>query len=394
MSLTQGTGGSSSPKAVALGEVLTFFGMVADYAAGSGPEEGERVASLASGIAKVAGFSQEDLDALYFAARLRNIGALGNAAFAKGEPLSEREAMMLSWDVPADGARICERIAALPEATADVIRWQAECWDGTGYPDQLRWTGIPKAAQILSLARSYARCTDPEEGLTAISMESGRSFAPEQVRAFVMWFHTFGGEVESVAPPYSCLRAEETAVEEIIERLSEQIDVHNAAPGRAQRIARRAQEIAKQQRMDEQEVQQIRLAALLFGIGELRMAEPEATQFDALARLGIETRAQHAVIASRLVAQCPHLAKVAPVLRSRAEWYDGTGAPDNLRHGAIPKPAHVLAVAIAYDAIDEAYRSRITEERTLPIMRLETAAGTQFDPAVVRALSEVIKVRV
>jgi hypothetical protein len=44
--------------------------------------------------------------------------------------------------------------------------------------------------------------------------------------------------------------------------------------------------------------------------------------------------------------------------------------------------------------MDEAFRSRITEERTLPIVRLETASGTQFDPAVVRALSGIVKARV
>lgn len=391
MSLAEGTGGSSSPESVALGEVLTFFGMVADYAAADAPEDGERIASAAAGMAKIGGFPQQDVDALYFAARLRNAGALGNAAFAKGERLSERETTMQSWDVPADGARICERIAALPEAAADIVRWQAECWDGTGYPDQLRWTGIPKAAQLLHIARVYARISDPEEGLTAVTLQSGRTFAPEHVRTFITWFHTFGGEVESVTPPYTALRAERTPIMDVIERLSEQIDVHNGTPGRAQRIARRGEEIGRQRGFDADELRRVTLAALLFGIGELRAPELEAAQFDALARLGIEARAGHAIAAAKLVAQCPQLADVAPVLRARSEWYDGTGAPDGLRHGAIPRAAHVLAVSIAYDAIDEIYRSRITEERTLPIVRLETASGTQFDPDVVRALSEVVK---
>lgn len=394
MSLAEGTGGSSSPESVALGEVLTFFGMVADYAAGSAPEEGERIAAVATAMAKLAGCSQQDLDALYFAARLRNIGALGNPAFAKGQPLSEREAAMFGWDVPADGARICERIAALPEGTADIVRWQAECWDGTGYPDQLRWAGIPKNAQLLHIARAYVRSGEPEEALSAVTLESGRSFAPDQVRAFVMWFHTFGGEVESVAAPYAALNAERTSVLEIIERLSEQIEAHNAAPGRAARIARRAEEIGKQLGCDADTLRQITLASLLFGMGEVRASEAETGQFDPLARLGIETRAEHAVAAAKLIAQCPYLSELAPVLRARAEWYDGTGAPDQLRHDAIPRAAHVLAVSIAFDAIDEAYRSRITEERTLPIVRLETASGTQFDPKVVRALSEVVKARV
>lgn len=394
MSLTEGTGGSSSPESVALGEVLAFFGMVADYAAGSAPEDGDRVASVAAAMAKIAGVPQDELDALYFAARLRNIGALGNAAYAKGEPLSERELIMERWDVPADGARMCERIAALPAATADIVRWQAECWDGTGYPDQLRWTGIPKTAQLLHIARTYVSTPDPEEALTSITMETGRMFAPEQARTFTMWFHTYGGEVESAAPPYSALKAGSTPILDVMEMLSDQIDAHNGTPGRASRVARCASQIAKQLECDAQIQRQAALASLLFAIGELREPQIEPAQFDALARLGIEKRAEHAVTAARLVAQCPYLSGIAPVLRARAEWYDGTGAPDRLRHDAIPPAAHILAAALAYDAIDEAYRSRITEERTLPIMRMETASGTQFDPAVVRALSEVVKARV
>lgn len=393
MSLSEGTGGSSSPESVALGEVLTFFGMVADYAAGSAPELGERIACLASSMAKIAGLAQDELDALYFAARLRNIGALGNAALAKGEPLSEREAMMCRWDVPAAGARMCERIAALPEATADVVRWQAECWDGTGFPDQLRWSGIPKAAQLLHIAQFYAAAGDPEEALSTITMEGGRSFSPDGVRTFVMWFHTFGGEVEPTGAPFGALRADRTPVMDVIEVLSEQIDAHNATPARGKRIAACSLEITKQCNFDAQVQHQAQLASLLFGIGELRAPEVENVQFDALARLGIETRAEHAAIAAQLAERCPHLCALAPVLRARAEWYDGTGAPDGLRHDAIPPAARVLALSIAYDAIDEAYRSRITEERTLPITRLENVAGTQFDPQTVRALSEVVKAR-
>jgi response regulator RpfG family c-di-GMP phosphodiesterase len=379
---------------VALGEVLTFFGAVADYAAGNAPEEGGRVASLATAVAHIAGLPQSEIDALYFAARLRNIGALGNAAFAKAQPLSEREAAMQRWDIPAQGARICERIDALPKATADIVRWQAECWDGTGYPDQLRWSGVPRTAQILHIAVSYARHADSEDALAAITTQSGRTFAPDQTRAFVTWFHTTGGEIETAAPPYAALNQRDISTAAIIERLSELVDAHNGTPGRAQRIARRCEEIGKQLACAAEDVKTCTLAAQLFGIGELRAPELEAASFDALGRLGIEMRAERAAAASQLIAQCPQFASAAGAVGARAEWFDGTGLPNALRGDAIPIAARILSAALAHDALDESYRTRITQDRTLPIVRLETAAGTQFDPAVVRALSEVVKARV
>jgi response regulator RpfG family c-di-GMP phosphodiesterase len=393
MSLSEGTGGSSSPESAALGEVLAFFGIVADYAAAHAPESGERIASLAAGMAQLAGLPQEEIDALYFAARLRSIGALGNAGLAKGAPLTQREAMMHRWDIPAAGARLCEGIAALPKATADIVRWQAEAWDGTGYPDQLRWSGIPRAAQFLRIAQAYASSDDAEDALGAITLESGRTFAPEQTRTFVMWFHTYGGEIASVTPPYDALDASACTPQSILELLSQRVDAHNGTPQRAQRIADRVAAIGAQCGLDPQAIAQARTAALLFGIGELRAAQLETQQFDALARLGIDVRAQHATAAAQLAARCAYLSELAPILRARAEWYDGTGGPAGLRKDAIPAASRVLAAAIAFDAMEEAYHSRITEERTLPIARLETAAGTQFDPDVVRALSEVVKAR-
>jgi|SRR5579884_1136278 len=380
MSFAEGSAESSSPEAAALGDALSFFGSVADHAAGLAPGTGERVAAVAVGMGRIAGLGAQDQNALYYAARLRNAGVFGNVAFAKGEALSDREAMIARWDVPAQGARIFERICALPKETADMIRWQAECWDGTGYPDQLRWEGIPQTSQLLHIAARYVSAGEPDEGFATISSESGCTFAPNQVRSFSMWFHTGGGEIEPAGAPSAALNAASNTPDDILAVLSESIDRHNGTDGRAERITRRSQEIARAMALDENELRKIRLASMLFGIGELRAAALESAQFDPLARLGIETRAAHATRAAALIESCAYLSDVAPIVKARSEWYDGTGAPQGLRQNAIPIGARVLAVAIAYDTIDQAHR-------------LETAAGTQFDPACVRALAEVVKTR-
>ena len=62
--MMEGTGGSSSPEAVTLGEALAFFGDVSDYAAGAPAAEGERAASLAVALARQSGLAAEDCDAL------------------------------------------------------------------------------------------------------------------------------------------------------------------------------------------------------------------------------------------------------------------------------------------------------------------------------------------
>lgn len=391
MSLSEGSGVSSSPESLALGQVLAFFADVADYAAGAQPGQGERIAWLALAMARIAGLSEEETGALYFAARLRNAGALGNEALAKGNALSEREAGMARWDIPAQGARLCEKIAALPAATADIVRWQAECWDGTGYPDQLRWSGVPRSAQLLHIAASYVAADDPEEALAAISGDAGQRFAPDQARTFIMWFHTFAGEIEAVPVPDAALAADRTSAAEVLQLLSARVDAHNGVQGRALRVARRVEELGAAAGFDAQTLRDATFAALLYGIGEVRATQVESAQFDALSRLGIETRAAHALSAESLLRQSPGLEGAARIVRARAEWYDGTGGPDGLRHDAMPPGAQALAIAIAYDAMEESYTSRITEQRVQPLARLETAAGTQFDPHCVRALAGIVK---
>lgn len=391
MSLAMSSGGSSSPEPAALGAVLVFYGSVADYAAGAPAEHAERIASLAARMGAIAELPQEHCDALYFAGILRNIGAIGNAAFAKGGAEGDRAARMAAWDVPAQGARLCARIGALPASTADFVRWQAECWDGSGYPDQLRWSGIPKPAALLSIASHFVTFADSEEALTDICAQSGRLFSPEETRTFVMWYHTAGGTIEPVARPDGALHCTRTRPAQLLEMLSSAVDAHNATPARAARVKVTVEELGRTLAYAQEEIAAGVLAAQLFGVGELRAAQIESDRFDPLARLGIEARASEATQASALISACQPLAAAAPIVRARSEWFDGTGGPDGLRHARIPPAAQALAVAIAYDALDGTWRSRIGDDRTTPLERLETAAGTQFDPRVVLALAEVVK---
>jgi response regulator RpfG family c-di-GMP phosphodiesterase len=393
MSLMEASGGGSSPESVALGEALTLFGDVSAFAAGAPSGEGERIAALAAGIAQQAGLSVSDCHALYFAARLRLAGALGNRAFAKGEHLPERAARMERWDIPTEGARLCRRIGVLPKDTADIVRWQAECWDGTGYPDQLRWAGIPKPAQLLHVAVAYVTASDPQEAFTEITSQSGRAYSPEAAGAFTRWFHLNAGEIDAMEVPLEALHGSAFAPADAFALLAERIDAHNATPGRANRLAAHATGIARSMNLPVGDIEALNFAALLSGAGELREREIESAQFGALARLGIELRARNAATAADLLGACPQLHRASEIVRARAEWYDGTGAPRHLRHEAIPVAARILGAVIAYDALEEDHRTRITEDRMLPVSRIDKAAGTQFDPAVLRALAETVKAR-
>ncbi len=375
MTLFQDTAGDPRAQRASLADVLAWYGAVGDAAAGNPEGFALRKASVAVSLAEVANVDDADRDALFFAGLLHAVGAIGNAGCRAGADLSPRAVRTLRWDIPAQGARICAEISALPAACADLVRWQAECWDGTGFPDQLRWNGIPPLAQYLALADAFVRAGDPDEALTQVSMQSGRAFGPMHARAFTMWYHLSGGETEPRPVPLDALTPTEGAAAALLDAIADRIDEHTGVAGRHRRIAALAENVAQRLGFDATQLAALAIAARIFGAGEIAAERPEGEEFDPLARLGIEERARHAALAATFARPHAALREAGEIVAARAEWYDGTGKPRGLRHDAVPRAASVLGAAIAYAALDRAER-------------IETAIGTQFDPHVVPALLE------
>jgi len=375
MTLFQDTGGDPRAARSVVADVLAWYGAVGDAALGNPPGFAFRKASIAVSLARVAGVPDDEAHALFFAGMMHAAGAIGNRAFRKGERLSERIARMESWDVPAGGAHLCAQIPALPPDTADLVRWQFEAWDGTGYPDQLRWYGIPRGAQFLHLADCFARGADPEETLGAIGMDSGRLFGTDHVRTFTMWFHMNGGEAPQAEIPLDALSDPLPDPAAILDLFADRIDEHNATPGRWRRIDELAASAAAAMRVDAATANALALACRLYGAGEITHATADEA-FDPLARLGVEARANDAAAAAMYAAPFATLAPAASVVAARGEWYDGGGKPNGLRRDDIPQASRILAATVAYDALDRKER-------------IEGAAGTQLDPAAVRAVMGV-----
>jgi putative nucleotidyltransferase with HDIG domain len=83
------------------------------------------------------------------------------------------------------------------------------------------------------------------------------------------------------------------------------------------------------------------------------------------------------------------LARVGAVVRASHERWDGGGYPDGLAGEAIPLAARIVSACDAYNAMttDRSYRSALPVADA--IAELERCAGSQFDPAVVAALTEI-----
>ena len=98
----------------------------------------------------------------------------------------------------------------------------------------------------------------------------------------------------------------------------------------------------------------------------------------------------HTIVGERLLSSVPTLEPVGAIVRSTHERWDGLGYPDGLAGDAIPLAARVVAACDAFDAM-------LSNRPYCPGLPLEDAvrelrgnAGSQFDPAVVDVLVDVV----
>src|SRR4029077_15606007 len=127
------------------------------------------------------------------------------------------------------------------------------------------------------------------------------------------------------------------------------------------------------------ELENLRNAAFLHDIGHMTLAvdgqEPEVP--------GHEEEGEKIVVGARFSAD------VSGAVRHHHERWDGQGKPDALAGEAIPRPARILAVAEAYEALTAGRGcERLTPAAALA--KLKLGSGTEFDPRVIDALGRSV----
>jgi putative nucleotidyltransferase with HDIG domain len=134
------------------------------------------------------------------------------------------------------------------------------------------------------------------------------------------------------------------------------------------------------------ELDRLRYGALLHDVGKIGIPGEILRKPGPLSAAERDRMDEHTAIGARMLERIPFLAPVAPLVRSAHERYDGRGYPDGLRGEQIPRGAMVIATCDAYHAMtsERTYSPAISPREA--IAELSANAGTQFDPAVARAL--------
>jgi putative two-component system response regulator len=159
----------------------------------------------------------------------------------------------------------------------------------------------------------------------------------------------------------------------------------------SRRVARYATAIATKLGLPEEEVENIRLAALLHDVGKVGTSERILHK---PGKLTDEEEAQiksHPEVAASILEPIAPLKGVIGYIKHVHETYDGNGYPYGLKGEEIPLGARIITVADVFDAMSSARPYRPAWGPEAALAHVETEAGRQFDPVVVEAFLEVYR---
>jgi diguanylate cyclase (GGDEF)-like protein len=184
--------------------------------------------------------------------------------------------------------------------------------------------------------------------------------------------------------------SEEAAIERTSPRLAslvslaEAVDRRKGSPANSRRVASYAERLARDLNLPEEEVERVRIAALLRDVGEVGVAESILNKRSPLSDEERRELERHPEIGARIVGAA-QLGRVGEWILSHHERPDGSGYPRGLREHQIPLEGRILAVADAYAAMtaDRPYRRPFSPKRAKA--ELQARAGSQFDHDVVAA---------
>jgi putative two-component system response regulator len=161
--------------------------------------------------------------------------------------------------------------------------------------------------------------------------------------------------------------------------------------GHLQRISSYAEQMAHACGLSQGEVTQVRYGGILHDIGKIGVNDTILLKPGSLTSDEYEQIKQHPSIGAGIIGQMRFAPEVAPIIRGHHEYWNGRGYPDGLAGEAIPLGARIIAIVDSFDAMTTNRPYRQAMEIQPALAELVSAAGTQFDPALLAVFLDLVR---
>jgi cyclic di-GMP phosphodiesterase len=160
--------------------------------------------------------------------------------------------------------------------------------------------------------------------------------------------------------------------------------------GHSERVAAMSATIAAELQLDDDAIEQIRLAGRLHDVGKIGIREEVLNKPGTLTPEEVAHVHDHVRIAMDILAPLAHLGPVIDFVRDHQERRDGSGYPRGLRGDAISLGGRIIGAADSFDAVTSprVYRKRKSSQEALDYFRQSGEAA--MDPTVLAALTRVV----
>jgi len=187
------------------------------------------------------------------------------------------------------------------------------------------------------------------------------------------------------------LAERESMLEETMGLITSFVDAKDSyTKGHSNRVAEYTVLLAEKIGMHQREVRYSFYAAILHDVGKCYVPDEILKKNGRLTDDEFETIKKHTVYGGEMLKSIKTIAHISDGAKYHHERYDGKGYPEGLKGEEIPLIGRIICVADAFDAMTSSrcYRAALTKEYVID--ELKNNMGKQFDPAVCRAMLDLI----